>query len=89
MQTLREHQLYAKLSKRDFYKIEVQYLGHVISEEGVAVDPAKIKATLEWPVPKYVHDIIYFIGLTCYYHIFIEMFSRISHPITTLENKSI
>ena len=42
LQTLREHQLYAKLEKCEFFKTEIQYLGHVISEEGIAVDPKKI-----------------------------------------------
>ena len=53
-----------KLSKCDFYKREVQYLGHAISEKGVAVDPDKVKAIIEWPVPKDVHDIMSFMGLT-------------------------
>ena len=47
LKTFREHQLYMKLSKCDFYKREVQYLGHIISEEGVAVDPAKIQEIIE------------------------------------------
>ena len=55
-QTLREHQLYTKLSKCDFYKREVQYLGHIISEKGVAVDLAMFKDIVEWHVPKDVHD---------------------------------
>eukprot|EP00253_Pinus_taeda_P023509 PITA_23509 len=63
LQTLREHQLYAKLSKCDFYKEEIQYLGNVISKEGIVVDPEKIKTILEWPVPKDVADIRSFMGL--------------------------
>ena len=64
-------------------------MGHVISEKGVAVDPTKIKAILEWPVPKDVHTIRSFMGLTGYYHRFIVIFSRKDHPITTIENKSV
>ena len=89
LQTLWDHQLYAKLSKCDFYKREVQSLGHVISEEGTPVDPAKIRAILEWPVPKDVLDIRSFMGLTWYYRKFIDFFSRIAHPITNLEKKGI
>ena len=78
-----------KLSKCDFYKREVQSLGHVISEEGALVDRAKIRAILEWLVPKDVHDIRSFMGLLGYYHRFIECFSRIAHHITMLQKKSI
>ena len=49
LQMLREHQLYAKLSKCDFYRDRIQYLGHIISEEGISVDPEKIKAIMNWP----------------------------------------
>eukprot|EP00253_Pinus_taeda_P027426 PITA_27426 len=57
LQTLQEHQLYAKFSKCDFFKEEIQYLGHVITKDGIAVDPEKIKAIMEWPVPKDVADV--------------------------------
>ena len=49
---LREHQLYAKLSKCDFYRDRIQYLGHIISEEGISVDPKKIEAIMNWPIPE-------------------------------------
>eukprot|EP00253_Pinus_taeda_P028202 PITA_28202 len=83
LQTLWEHQLYAKLSKCDFYKEEIQYLGHVISKEGIAVDPEKIKTILEWPVPKDVADIRSFMGLAGYYRRFVEGLSRVAYPITS------
>eukprot|EP00253_Pinus_taeda_P022443 PITA_22443 len=67
LQTLREHQLYAKFSKCDFFQEEIQYLGHVITKDGIAVDPEKIKAIMEWPVPKDVADIRSFMGLAGYY----------------------
>ena len=54
MQVLREHQLYAKLSKCSFYQGRIHYLGHIISEEGVIVDPEKIRAIMEWSTPKNV-----------------------------------
>ena len=89
LQTLREHHLYTKLSKCDFYKREVQYLGHIIWEKGVGVDPAKIKVIIEWNILKDVYGIRSFMGLTWYYHIFIENFSRIDNTITTLQKKGI
>jgi chemotaxis signal transduction protein len=54
---LREHQLYDKFSKCDFYQKEIQYLGHIISEDGIAVDPKKIKEIVEWPRPTNVEEI--------------------------------
>eukprot|EP00253_Pinus_taeda_P002305 PITA_02305 len=87
LQTLREHQLYAKFSKCDFFKEEIQYLGHVITKDGIAVDPEKIKAIMEWPVPKDVADIRSFMGLAGYYRRFVEGFSKMAFPITLVQKK--
>jgi hypothetical protein len=87
LQTLRKHKLYAKFDKCDFYQKEIQYLGHVISAEGIVVDPEKIKSIMEWLVPKDVADIRSFMGITRYYHRFIEGFSKIAYPITSLQKK--
>eukprot|EP00253_Pinus_taeda_P017986 PITA_17986 len=87
LQTLREHQLYAKFSKCDFFKEEIQYLGHVITKEGITVDQEKIKAIMDWPVPKDVADVRSFMGLAGYYRRFVEGFSRVAFPITSLQKK--
>eukprot|EP00253_Pinus_taeda_P017918 PITA_17918 len=87
LQTLREHQLYGKFSKCDFYKEQIQYLGHIITKEGIAVDPEKIKTIMEWPTPKDVADIRSFMGLAGYYRRFVEGFSRVAYPITSLQKK--
>jgi len=71
---LREHQLYTKLSKCDFYKNKIQYLGHVIFGDGILVDPEKIKAIIDWLVPKDVTDVRSFMGIKGYYRKFIEGF---------------
>eukprot|EP00253_Pinus_taeda_P029138 PITA_29138 len=84
LQTLREHQLYAKFSKCDFFKEERQYLGHIITKEGIAVDPEKIRTIMEWLVPKDAADIRSFMGLAGYYIRFVEGFSRVAYPITSL-----
>ena len=64
-------------------------MGHVISEEGLAVDPDKIRSIMEWPTPKDVLDIRSFIGLTGYYRRFIKGFSKIGCPITALQRKGV
>jgi len=84
LQTLREQQLFAKFSKCEFYQGKIQYLGHVISKEGIAIDPDKIKAIMEWPIPRDVTDVRSFMGIIGYYRRFIEGFSKIAHPITSL-----
>ena len=81
---LREHQLYAKFNICDFYKDKIQYLGHVISKEGISVDLDKIKAIIEWHVPKDITDVRSLMGITSYYRKFIEGFSGIANPITSL-----
>jgi hypothetical protein len=63
LQVLKEHQLYAKFNKCEFFQKEIHYLGHVLSEEGVAVDPDKIRSIMEWPTLKDVSDIRSFMGL--------------------------
>ena len=64
-------------------------MGHIISEKYIAVDPAKIKDIIEWPVPKDVHDIRSFMGIMRYYRIFIEKKSRIDNPIITSQKKGV
>ena len=87
LQELRQHQLYAKFSKCDFFKDKIQYLGHVVTKEGISVDPEKIKAIEKCLVLKDVNDVQLFMGFTCYYQRFIEGFSRIATPITSLQKK--
>jgi hypothetical protein len=87
LQVLREHQLYAKLSKCSFYQRQIHYLGHIISKEGIDVDPEKVQAIREWPTPRNVAEVRSFMGLVGYYRRFIAGFSRISHSITSLKRK--
>jgi hypothetical protein len=87
LQVPREHQIYAKFSKCDFFQKQIHYLGHVISEEGVAVDLDKIRSIMEWSTPKDILDIRSFMGLAGYYRRFIKGFSRIVCPFTALQKK--
>jgi hypothetical protein len=87
LQVLREHQLYAKFNKCDFFQKKIHYLGHVLFEEGVAVDPNKIRSIMEWHTLRDVSDIRSFMGLAGYYRIFIKGFSKIGCPIIALQKK--
>ena len=79
--------MYAKRSKCEFWMTSVQFLGHMISAQGISVDPSKVEAVLNWERPKSMTEIRSFVGLTGYYRRFIEGFSRIAAPLTQLTRK--
>ena len=89
LQLLRDHQLYAKFNKCEFWLTEVRFLGHVVSASGVSVDPEKVDALMSWERPKLVFEIRSFLVLAGYYRRFIEDFSRIAAPMTRLTWKEV
>jgi hypothetical protein len=84
LQWLRDHQLYAKFSKCAFWLKEVPFLGHIISAEGITVDPSQVQEVLDWKPLRSVTQIRSFLRLVGYYHWFIPNFSKISKLMTNL-----
>ena len=87
-QILREKKLYAKFKKCEFWLNQVVFLGHVISETGISVDPSKVEATVDSARSTNVNEVRSFLGLTDYYRRFVEGFSRIAAPLTQLTCKN-
>ena len=87
---MRKEQLYAKLSKCEFWLNEVSILGHIVSKERIRVDPKKIEVVFEWKPPKKnVIEVLSFLGLAGYYRRFVKGFSMIAAPMTRLLQKNV
>ena len=89
LQTLREHKLYAKFTKCEFWLRKVSFLGHIVSSEGISVDPAKVEAISTWAIPRNASEVQSFLGLAGYYRRFVRDFSKIARPLTQLTRKDI
>lgn len=85
--TLRQKKFYAKFSRCEFWLKSVAFLGHVVSEEGISVDPKKIEAITEWHRPTNVTEVRSFLRLAGYYRKFVEGFSTIAVPLSRLTHK--
>ena len=84
LETLRKERLYAKLSKCEFLLREVSFLGHIVSEEGIQVDPKKVEVIIEWKPPRNVTEVRSFLGLEVYYRRFVKGFLMTVAPMTRL-----
>ncbi|KAJ8899271.1 hypothetical protein K2173_017306 [Erythroxylum novogranatense] len=89
LQIMREKQLYAKFSKCEFWLDQVVFLGHIVTGDGILVDPKKVEAVMNWEAPRNVSEIRSFLGLAGYYRRFVEGFSLISAPLTKLLRKNV
>src|SRR3954469_17070520 len=87
LETLREHQLYSKFSKCEFWLKEVGFLVHVLSKGGISVDPAKIQSIMDWTASTTQTEVRGFLGLAGYYRKFVEGFSSIARPMNQLLKK--
>jgi hypothetical protein len=84
LQVLQDNQLYLKMSKCSFAQNQIEYLGHIISSEGVATNPNKTTAMLHWPQPKSVTEVRAFLGLTRYYRKLLKGYGIIAKSLTNL-----
>ncbi|XP_028058863.1 uncharacterized protein LOC114262693 [Camellia sinensis] len=89
LQTLRDKKLYARLKKCEFWLHEVGFLGHIITKEGVSVDPHKIEAIVNWPTPTNVTEMRSSLGLAGYHRRFVKDFSKIAVPLTQLTQNGV
>ena len=89
LQILRDNQFYGKLSKCEFCSNSIEFLGHIITPDGIAPDPKKIKAVTDWPVPTSVSDVRSFLGFVNFYKRFIEQQASIAVPLTNLTKKDV
>ncbi|GJT97264.1 putative reverse transcriptase domain-containing protein [Tanacetum coccineum] len=89
LELLKKDELYAKFSKCEFWIPKVQFLGHVINNKGIHVDPTKIESIKYWASPKTTIEIHQFLGLAGYYQRFIEGFSKIAKSMTKLTQKKV
>ena len=87
LKTLEEHKLYAKFKKYDFWMEKFHFLRHVISKEGVSVDPAKVEAVGNWPRPINITEVQSFLGMDGHYQRFVKGFSKLVLPHTKLLHK--
>ncbi|GJR01495.1 putative nucleotidyltransferase, ribonuclease H [Tanacetum coccineum] len=87
LEILRQNKLYAKFSKCEFWLQQVAFLGHIVSADGIIMDPSKVEAITKWPRPTTVMEVRSFLGLAGYYRRFVEGFSRLALPLTQLMRK--
>ena len=84
LEKLRQNKLFVKLSKCEFAKDKVEYLGHIVSAQGVHPDPKKVSVIKDWPSPKSVQELQHFLGMANFYRRFMEKFALVAQLLTDL-----
>ena len=88
LDVLRKEQLISKLSKRSFFQTSLPFLGHIVTAEGISVDPKKTEVVREWPKPASTHNVQQFLGLANYFRDFVQGYSKLAAPLTDLTSKN-
>jgi transposase InsO family protein len=89
LEILRKNQFYAKLKKCTFFKPETNFLGHVVGQDGIKPDSAKVAAVQKWPIPQTVTHVKSFLGLTNYFRRFIQGYAQMVRPLNELTKKDV
>jgi Reverse transcriptase (RNA-dependent DNA polymerase) len=82
-----DYDLYFKAKKCEFKNLKIEYLGLVVEEGKLAIDPAKLKEILDWPAPETVKEVRSFLGFGNFYCRFVKGFSHLAHPLNDLLKK--
>ena len=88
LKKLTDHDLFLKPEKCQFKQLSIKFLGVILSEGTVQIDPAKLRVITDWPTPKGVRDVRAFLGFTGFYHYFVPNYSRIARPLIQLTQKN-
>ena len=88
MELLCTNHLYCKESKCFLFQDEVEYLGHIVNQHGIRVDPTKVKAIQDWPIPQSASEVRAFLGLANFYCTFVHQFAKMAIPLTDLLNQA-
>ena len=86
---MKDKELYTKFKKCEFWLEKVAFLDHVVSKDGISVDPSKVEAVSNWAQPTTITEVRSFLGLAGYYRKFVEGFSKIASPLTNLTRKNV
>ena len=89
LEVLRKHKLYAKVEKCEFSKAHMTFVGYLVSKNGIGMDPAKVSAVLEWPIPTTVKEVQSFLGFSNFYRKFINHYNSLTSPLTSLTRKAV
>jgi hypothetical protein len=89
LQPLQDHSLWAKAEKCEFFKHSINFLGYIVSDKGLSMDPKKVDTVMSWPIPMNVRDIQSFLGFANFYRRFIKSYSKVAAPLTQLLRKDV